>query len=176
MIRVGAHKMTDTRIEHTIQASQETFWKVFFSDDYNQALFLKELQFDEWKIVSLDDKPDRLERVVDVIPKLPDLPGPLKKLAEDGAGYRERNVFDKKANRMSVSIEPSSLAGKLTIAGTIRTEPLGDNQCKRIVELQVNAKVFGIGGLIEGKVISEVKASYDKAAAFTNRWVKEKGA
>lgn len=167
--------MADTRIEHTIHSSQETFWKIFFAEDYNRELFLKELEFDAWKIVSFEDTPDRIERVVDVVPKIPDLPGPLKKLVEGGAGYRERNVFDKKTNKMSVLVEPSVLSGKLTIAGTIRTEPLGDRQCKRIVELTVTAKVFGIGGLVENRILSETKASYDKAAAFTNRWIKEKG-
>lgn len=167
--------MADTRIEHTIHTSQETFWKIFFSEDYNQELFLKELEFDAWKIVTLDDKPDRIERVVDVIPKIPDLPGPLKKLAEGGASYRERNVFDKKTNKMSVVVEPSVLGGKLSIVGTIRTEPFGENQCKRIVELGVTAKVFGIGGLVEHRILAETKTSYDKAAAFTNRWIKEKG-
>ncbi len=166
--------MADTRIEHTLQVSDDTFWKIFFQDDYNQALFLGELAFDGWKLVSQEDKGDRIERVVDVIPKLPDLPGPLKKLVEGGAAYRERNVFDKKAKRMSVDVEPSVLAGKLVIKGSIRTEPLGEKQCKRIVELNVTAKVFGIGGLIEARSISEVKTSYDKAAAFTNRWAKEK--
>jgi Protein of unknown function (DUF2505) len=165
--------MADARIEHVIQCTDDRFWTVFFDLEYNKELFLRELRFESWKLVSLEDKGDRIERVVDVVPKVGDLPGPLKKLAEGGAGYRERDVFDKKAKRMSLNVEPSVLSGKLTISGTMRTEPVGDDQCRRIYDTSVVAKVFGIGGMIESRILQDVKASYDKAAAFTNRWVKE---
>jgi hypothetical protein len=165
--------MADARIEHLIQCSDDRFWSVFFDAEYNKKLFLEELAFDSWKLVSLDDKGDRIERVVDVVPRIGDLPGPLKKLAEGGAGYRERDVFDKKAKRMTINIEPSTLQGKLTISGAMHTEPVGDSQCRRIYVTSVNAKIFGIGGMIENRIIDDVRKSYDKAATFTNRWVKE---
>ena len=165
--------MADARIEHLIHCSDEKFWTVFFDVEYNQKLFLDELRFESWKLVSLDDKGDRIERVVDVVPRLGDLPGPLKKLVEGGAGYRERDVFDKKTKRMTLKVEPSVLQGKLTISGVMHTEPVGEAQCRRIYETSIVAKVFGIGGMIESRILDDVKKSYDKAAAFTNRWVKE---
>ena len=82
-------------------------------------------------------------------------------------------VFDKKAKRMTVSVEPSVLQGKLFVSGTMHTEPAGEGQCRRIYENTVVAKVFGIGGMIESRILQDVRKSYDKAAAFTNRWVKE---
>jgi hypothetical protein len=165
--------MADARIEHLIQCSDEKFWTVFFDAEYNKKLFLDELRFESWKLVSLDDNGDRIERVVDVVPRMGDLPGPLKKLVEGGAGYRERDVFDKKAKRMTLKVEPSVLQGKLTISGVMHTEPVGDAQCRRIYETSIVAKVFGVGGMIESRILEDVKKSYDKAAAFTNRWVKE---
>jgi len=39
----------------------------------------------------------------------------------------------------------------------------------------VTAKMFGIGGMIEGRILADIKQSYDKAAEFTNRWIREKG-
>jgi len=165
--------MADARIEHLIHCSDEKFWTVFFDVEYNQKLFLDELRFESWKLVSLDDKGDRIERVVDVVPRLGDLPGPLKKLVEGGAGYRERDVFDKKTKRMTLKVEPSVLQGKLTISGVMHTEPVGEAQCRRIYETSIVAKVFGIGGMIESRILDDVKKSYDKAAAFTNRWVRE---
>lgn len=165
--------MADARIEHVIHCSDDRFWSVFFDPEYNKSLFLGELRFESWKLASLEDKGDRIERVVDVVPRLGDLPGPLKKLVEGGAGYRERDVFDKKAKRMTIQVEPTVLQGKLAISGVMRTEPLGDAQCRRIYDTSVVAKVFGVGGMIESRIIQDVRASYDKAADFTNRWVKE---
>ena len=167
--------MADAHIEHVIECTDETFWKVFFDPEYNRGLFLRELGFDSWKQVSLDEREDRIERVVDVVPRLGDLPGPLKRLVEGGASYRERDSFDRKAKRMTLAIEPSVLQGKLTVSGVMRTEPAGDRRCRRIYDTTIVAKIFGLGGMIEGRIVADVRASYDRAAAFTNRWVKEQG-
>jgi hypothetical protein len=167
--------MADVRIEHVIECSEDSFWKVFFDPEFNQKLYLGALEFEGLTQVSLDDKPDRIERVMDVIPKLGDLPGPLKKLVENGAGYKERDVFDKAKKRMTVNIEPTTLQGKLTIGGVITTQPAGEGKCRRVYDMTVTAKVFGVGGMIENRIIADVKKSYDTAAVFTNKWVKEKG-
>jgi hypothetical protein len=73
---------------------------------------------------------------------------------------------------MSLVVEPSTLQGKLTIGGNIYTQAAGENSCRRIFEATVVAKVFGVGGMIESRIISDMKQSYDKAAAFTNEWSK----
>ncbi len=167
--------MSDARIVHDIQGSEDTFWKLFFDKEYNEALFLRALAFDAWKLVSQDESDARIERVVDAIPKVGDLPGPLKKLVENGVGYRERGTFVRAEKRMKMTVEPTVMADKLSISGVIHTEPTGDKSCRRIYDAVVTAKMFGIGGMIEGRILADIKQSYDKAAEFTNRWIREKG-
>ncbi len=168
--------MADARIEHVFDCTQETFWgKVFFSEEYNRRLFLDTLGFSTWRVVRLEEGPDRVERVVDCAPPLGDLPGPLKKLAEGGAGYREIDSYDRKTHRMTLRVEPSVLRDKLTITGVSRTEPAGPGKCRRIYDSTVVAKVFGLGGMIEGRILDDVRKSYDQAAVFTNRYLAEKG-
>ena len=41
------------------------------------------------------------------------------------------------------------MAEKVRNEGTLRLEPLGDSRVRRIAEITVEAKVFGIGGMIE---------------------------
>jgi len=167
--------MADARIVHDISGSEDVFWKVFFDKDFNEELFLRTLGFDAWKVASVDETADRIERVVDAVPKIGDLPGPLKKLVEGGVGYRERGTFVRADRRMKVTVEPSVMPDKLTISGVIHTERTGDRSCRRIYDAVVIAKVFAIGGMIEGRILQDIKASYDKAAEMTNRWIKEKG-
>ena len=167
--------MADARIVHDIAASEDVFWKVFFDKEFNEELFLRTLGFDAWKIVSIDETADRIERVVDAVPKIGDLPGPLKKLVENGVGYRERGTFVRADRRMKITVEPSVMTDKLSISGVIHTERTGDQTCRRIYDAVVVAKVFGIGGMIESRILQDIKQSYDKAAVMTNRWVKEKG-
>ncbi len=167
--------MADARIEHLINASEETFWSVFFDPEYNRKLFMETLHFDEWKVVSQSDTPVGIDRVVEAVPKTPELPGPLKKLVEGGISYRERASFDRAKKRMTVTVETGVLPGKLSVTGVVRTEPAGDGKCKRIYDSSVVAKVFGVGGMIESRILADIKTSYDKAAEFTNQWIAEKG-
>jgi hypothetical protein len=61
------------------------------------------------------------------------------------------------------------------IKGTMRCEPLGDKRVTRVTEIDVDVKIFMIGGMVEDRIVSDMKDSYKKAAEFTSAYVKEKG-
>ena len=168
--------MADVRIEHAFDCSEETYWsKIFFDDEYNRRLFLDALAFPVWKQVSSTDSESELKRTIEVVPKTGDLPGALKKLVGDGIGYREDGVFDKKARRYKTKITTNKLSDKLSIGGVLYTQAQGDKRCKRIFDCTVTASIFGVGGMIEKRVISDMQESYGKAARFTNEFIREKG-
>jgi hypothetical protein len=167
--------MTQARIEHTFNCSPETFWdKIFFDEEYNQRLFVEALRFESWNVARFEDSGDRIVRVVDATPKI-DVPAALKKFAEKGLGYRETSIFDKQTRVLKNTVEPESLKGKLSVGGEIRAEPAGERRCRRIFDLSVEAKVFGVGGMIEKRIISDIQDNYEKAAVFTNAFIAEKG-
>lgn len=168
--------MAEIRIEHVYECDQEVFWReIFFSEEYNRRLFRDALEFPSFNVVSQTETDAELRRTVEVTPKLGDMPGALKKLIGDNLGYRDDGVFDKKTKKFRTRITPNKLADKTTIEGTMWTEPLGERRCKRVFECRVESRVFGVGGLLEKRVIDDLQASYSKAAQFTNAYVKEKG-
>lgn len=168
--------MAEVRIVHTYECSEDTFWgKIFLDREYNRRLFLEALGFPRWEVLSEEDGPDEVKRVVEVTPKLGDLPGPLKKILGDGLSYKEEGVFDKKTRRYVSKVIPNRMADKLHVRGEMTTEKLGDNQCRRVFVCTVKADVFGIGGMIEKRTIADMEASYAIAARFTNQYIAEKG-
>jgi len=168
--------MPSFRIEHTFECTQATFWeKVFFDEEYNRRLFYDELHFVEWTELDRKDEGPRVTRYVRALPPLGDLPGPLKAVIGDGAGYEERGVFDRATNRYEAKVKPNRLSDKVTVELAFNTEPLPEDRCKRIVNGSVTARIFAIGGLFEQRMISDLRRSYEKNAAFTNRFVAEKG-
>ena len=46
--------------------------------------------------------------------------------------------------------------------------------CLRVAEASVTAKIFGVGGMLEKKMLADMEKSYVKSAAFTNQWLAEK--
>lgn len=74
-----------------------------------------------------------------------------------------------------MKVDPTVMPDKIAISGVIYAERTGDRTCRRIYDAVVTAKIFGIGGMVENRILQDIRQSYDKAAQFTNRYVKEKG-
>jgi len=168
--------MPDFRIEHTFNCSEETFWtKVFLDDEYNRQLFLERLKFSVWRVLKNDDRGNEVERVVEAAPPIGDLPGPLKSVVGDNAGYQERGLLDRGAKRYTATVVPNRLADKINVKIEISTVADGQNRCRRIARGSVNVKMmFPVGGLLEKKMIGDLEKSYAKSADFTNEFVTKK--
>jgi len=168
--------MAEMLVEHVFKCSEETFWtKVFFDDEYNRRLFLELLKFPVWRVIKSEEHGDEVRRTIEASPPIGDLPGPLKAVVGDSAGYEERGVFDKKTRRYRVQVVPNRMSDKINVSVEMWTEPMGDAQCKRFARATATAKIFGVGGLLEKKLLADLERSYEKSAAFTNTFVGEKG-
>jgi hypothetical protein len=57
------------------------------------------------------------------------------------------------------------------VGGTVRAERVSDTKCRRVAEMSVEAKIFGLGGIIEGASEKQLREGWDKSASFMNKWV-----
>lgn len=168
--------MNAVHIEHIFNCSEDTFWnKLFFDDEYNDRMFKQALGFPVYNRVKFDDGPNEITRVLDVVPQMGDLPGPLKKLIGDGTGYRENGRYDKQTRRYEIEVIPNKLSDKVTIQGVIFTAPAGEGKCKRVFDAKVEAHIFGVGSMLEKRIVADMEKSYGVGAKFTNDFIAEKG-
>jgi len=168
--------MPSTTIQHDFDCSEATFWQVTFLDeDFNRRLYLDTLRFPVWKVLDQKVTDDALERRVEVRPLVENLPSAIKKMVGDRFGYVEEGKLDRKQNRYRFRVIPTAMPDKTHISGEMRTERLGDNRCRRIVEFSVEVKVMMLGKIVEQKTIEDTRASYDKMAVFLKQYLKEKG-
>src|SRR4029079_17491480 len=110
-----------------------------------------------------------------VDPPLSNVPGPVKKVIGDRLSYVEEGTFDKKTKRYSFKVTPSTMAEKTKVAGEMWVEKLGDKKVARLTRISVEVKVFMVGGLVEDRILSDLRSSYDKGTAFTNEYIKDNG-
>ena len=168
--------MKDVTFEHVFECDEETYWgKIFFDDAYNRKLFLESLKFSEWRQEIHEQTDAVVRRTVHVSPPVGDVPAAVRKVLGDRFGYAEHGRFDWKTKRYHVDITPSTAADKTHIHGDIWVEKVGEKRIKRIAKIHVEVRIMLIGGLIEDKVVSDMRLSYERAAEFTNGWVREKG-
>jgi hypothetical protein len=168
--------MTDLTLKHELNCDADTYWqKCVFDAEYNRRLYFEELKFRKYEVVEQRDTGDTIVRRVKAEPETGNIPGPVKKVFGDSFGYVEEGTFDKKDQRYEFHTSPAAFADKVKISGSLVCEPLGDKRVNRITRVHIEVKVFMIGGMIEERIIADIKHSYAKAAELTNAWVKEKG-
>jgi hypothetical protein len=168
--------MAETRIEHTFDCSCDTFWnKVFFNLDFNRKMHLEHLHFHKWELVETRETDSSIVRTVQVVPAIGEVPAAIKALIGEGLGYREEGCYDKKTQRYRLSVVPTALADKISINGEIWAEPIAPVRCKRIFLAQIAVRVFGIGSIIEQRIIADLRLNYNAGAAYTAAYLREHG-
>ncbi len=165
--------MATIHLSHLYDCAEEKFWELFFDDAFNERLFRQGLQFPVYEQLSYEETETEIRRLTHVVPKVGQLPAALKKLVGEQVGYRERGLFDKRTRRFAIDIIADRAPDRLTVRGVLRCEPGDDGKCRRVFDATVEARVFGVGGLLEKRIIDDLRASYDGTAEYANRYLKE---
>lgn len=167
--------MADVTLRHEIDTDEDTYWsKVVFDEAFNKALYGEHLGIG-WKLLEQKDDDAKIVRRAYVEPPVGNLPGPVKKVIGDKLAYTEEGTFDKKTKKYSFKVTPSTMAEKTKISGEMTCEKLGDKKIARVVKMHIEVKVMLVGGMVEERIVSDLRVSYDKGAAFTNDWVAKHG-
>lgn len=160
-------------LTHEINCGQERFWELFFDTEFNVALFKKGLGFPEFDVLSFDKADDgTVKRKVRGRPKM-NAPAAVQKLLGDSFSYEETGTFDPKTQVWKWEMIPSTLASKLRNEGTVKVESAGEGKVRRVATIEVEAKVFGVGGLLESTTEKEMRNGWDRSAEFFNNWIRD---
>lgn len=168
--------MTSFTVRHVFNTDADTFWnKMFFDEEYNRRLFVTALGFPMWEQLELREESDGAKvRKTKMEPKS-DAPAVVKKLVGDSVTYIEEGKWNPATRRWVFKIVPGKMADKIRIEGEFWVEQRGQKQIERICTTNVDVKIFGVGGAVESFIEKSTRDSYEKAAVFSNEFIKEKG-
>jgi hypothetical protein len=164
--------MPKLELSHEIDCSLEAFWTGFFDAALNTKLFLEGLGFRDYKTVSQTETLTEIVRTTAVEPTL-SLPPALAKLLGSSFRYTEEGTFDKATKVWRWKLIPSAMADKIKVTGVLRATALGPEKVRRDIEIQIEAKVFMVGGLIEETFQKQLAQGWTKGAEIQNRWLHE---
>jgi hypothetical protein len=105
-------------------------------------------------------------------PKM-EVPGPVQKLIGPGFRYTEDGTMKKAEGVWRWKMIPSTLTDKLFTSGTVRIEPMGEDKVRRVAEVEIVAKIFAVGGLIESTAEKQMRDGWDRSAGFMNKFLDE---
>jgi hypothetical protein len=165
--------MAKLHMDHEIRCDETTFWKVFVDKEFNERLYKDALGFPEFTVIEQHDSETEYKRKASGTPKM-NAPAVVQKLLGSNFKYMEEGRLDKKTGLWTFKIIPSTLADKMKTEGTVKLEKAGEGKVRRIVDITIEAKVFGLGGILEGTAEKQFKDGWEKSAEFMNKWVADK--
>jgi hypothetical protein len=166
--------MAKLNLVHEIRCDVDAFWTAFFDREYNDKLYLGALAFPDFKIVDQKETDKEIVRTCTGEPKMV-MPAPIAKLFGSSFRYTEVGRFDKATKVWTWKMTPSTLAEKIRNEGVLEVEPVGEGKIRRVVEILLEAKVFGVGGMIESSAEKQLRDGWDASAKFMNEvWFAKK--
>jgi hypothetical protein len=159
------------RIEDTFDVSAQAYWDIFFSDEYNAALWpALDIEREQLKFEKTGEGNDLvIVREQRLVPRR-EVPKVLQKLVKGAISYVEKNTYRAADSAMKTVTIPSFGADRIDNHGLYRVEPRGDDKCARIWEGHCSARIALLGSRIEQFLVGEIKESYRKATEFTRRY------
>lgn len=155
----------------------EQFWRVYLDPEYVRALYLGALGYRACEVLEVTDSSRKLR----VVPKM-NLPRPIESLLGDGFAYEDHGSLDRAKNEWTWRmVQPKELDPRakprrdvVTTRGTIRVTATGEGRSRRTDELVIEAKLFGVGGMIEAVAEKESRAAWAKERALLATWLAER--
>lgn len=154
----------------------DTVWASFLNEPYLRTLYLDELDSHAFEVLEIGESSRKLR----IVPKMK-LPAPVAKLIGESFAYEEHGTLDRTTNEWTwrmvqpANLDPKSKPRKdaVTMHGTVRIDPSDQGHCRRTDRFSVEAKLFGLGGLIESSIEKELQRGRATEYAFLTRWLEQ---
>jgi hypothetical protein len=156
---------------HDFDIAAEDFWTMFFSDEYEQALW-KHLKLANPTILERKDEGNVYRRSVRLEPEV-QVPAWAASVVSS-TGYTEHDLLHRDRGSMDVRIEPHRLKDRFQLHGTFRVTALSPGRCRREFSGEVQISVLLIGGKLEAFMVDRLREGYDSAAAMTRDFIARK--
>jgi hypothetical protein len=161
--------VTPFRIVHEFATGKERYWKVFFHEPYNVALY-ERIKVKERKVLHWKETDGTIERSIKILPAR-DLPGFLKKIVGGDLGYVESSTFYKDKDSIDVTVEPTLMKDRTTMKARYWIELPDASTVRRIFEGSIHVDMPFVGRKIEQFIVDDMKRGYDTAAQVTKEWL-----
>lgn len=159
--------------DHVIEGiSVADYGAMYFEEDFNDRL-CRAVRLDR-EMLELRRDGSRVFRRVRVEPQDREIPGPVAKvLGQSRFSYVEELEMDLATGVGTWKTIPTLFADKVTAGGSLRFVDAGGH-ARRVVDGEIDVRMFGIGSIVERFICSDAEKSYADAAAFTRRYLAER--
>lgn len=150
---------TTVELVHEIRCSPERYWQCFLDDALGAELFTRDLGFPIYRVLERIERPDGLERRVEIAPRL-SMPGKVRAVLGDRFRYIEHGVFDGSSYRFELLPPAGIPSGRASASGVMRAAPTAAGWTWRTLELRCEVRMLGVGGMLERFAVQAATQTY----------------
>jgi hypothetical protein len=167
--------MAKFTVTHSINCDADKCAKLYFDQAFNDALYKQKLGYPAFAVTSRSESDTQIvcNYTGKALGRPGSLPGPVSKMLGDSFYYKEDVTFDKSSRLGRSKCTLSAFSDQVRLEGDLRIVPVGDNQANRVLTYSLEAKVFGVGGLLESTFEKVLREEADISAALMNQWITE---
>jgi len=162
-------------LRQEIHCDLATFWQHFFDPELSRRLFIEGLEFISYTTVRQHETPTAIERTVAIEPKLT-IPAPLAKVFGSSFRYQEEGSFDKPSQTWKWRMISGTMPDKIRVTGTLRARPIDSTKVIREVDIEIEAKIMLLGGMVEETFKKQLSAGWERSVVVQNQWLREAAA
>jgi hypothetical protein len=151
--------------EHRLQISAQRLIELAFDPQFEKRLNLEGMHMQNLEVLDRNvDGPTWTLRSRITPPD--NMPGFIKKLVGGTFHYEEKRTHQKGSDSITAEMLPNVLRDKLRMGYKMRVVKDGENACRRIMEWEIEVKIFGLGGQIEKFAAGEIEKGTDASARY----------
>ena len=157
------------RIEmaHLIRCDVDAFWANFLDAEAHHRIFTFELGYPSYRITDSTEQGGAVRRRVEITPKL-NMPHAIQKVIGERFSYVELGELDRGVYHFKL-LPPSGFRGdRATAEGSMRAEATPEGFTHRIVELNIEVRMLGLGGMLESFASKAAQDAYAAHASAVN--------
>ena len=154
-------------MEHLIRCDVDAFWTNFLDSEAHRTIFTFELGYPSYRVTDSTDQGGAVHRRVEITPKL-NMPHAVQKIIGERFSYVELGELDRGVYRFKLLPPPAFRADRATAEGSMRAEATREGFTRRVVELNIDIRMLGLGSMLESFASKAAQDAYAAHASAVN--------
>lgn len=154
-------------IDHVYHCSVETFWDKLWDVEARREREMKGCGALSFTVSESRWEGDTYHQVA-AVEEVVDAPGAVRKIFGETQRIEETARWKKGSDTVQIRYQPSIMSDKVSMQGTLTCTPADGGRCRVVMDLEITARIFVVGGVIEGIISKALPKRQAKDVAYFN--------
>jgi len=159
--------MKKIRIEEIYHCSADHYLDKLLDAEHRGERETKGCGALSFKILSSGWDGDEYSQLAEIVEQVA-APKPVRKIFGETSRIEETSQYTRGGNTARISYRPNIMGDRVRMEGKLVCTPIDEGSCRVVIDLEITAKVFGIGGIVERLVAKELPNRQVKDRAYFN--------